>query len=63
MRSAFLAYVDRLMECQNEEELKQNMADTSAAIELSCFAYLDLPRQPTTPPALISNYPALWTTH
>jgi DNA-binding CsgD family transcriptional regulator len=51
------------MECQNERELQQNLADTTAALDLSCFAYLALPRQPTAVPRLISNYPELWTSH
>lgn len=63
MRRTFQAYVDRLMECQEEGELRQSMADTAAALDLSCFAYLALPNELTDTPVLISNYPTIWTTH
>ncbi|OKO75614.1 hypothetical protein AC628_20065 [Bradyrhizobium sp. NAS96.2] len=39
------------------------MADTAAAFELSCFAYLALPRTKNGKPRLISTYPSRWTTH
>ena len=39
------------------------MAETAAALDLSCFAYLSVPHRPRATPRLISNYPPVWTTH
>jgi hypothetical protein len=39
------------------------MATAAAAMDLSCFAYLALPRRPTKEPLIISTYPADWITH
>ncbi|WP_368508691.1 LuxR family transcriptional regulator [Bradyrhizobium lupini] len=37
------------------------MADVTAALSLSCFAYLALPSRPGGVPNLISTYPSSWT--
>lgn len=39
------------------------MAEIAAALDLSCFAYLSVPRDPSAEPRLISTYPSRWTTH
>ena len=39
------------------------MSVTAAALDLSCFAYLGLPRQPQGKPRLITTYPEEWTAH
>jgi DNA-binding CsgD family transcriptional regulator len=39
------------------------MAEAAAALDLSCFAYLSMPRKPRTDPTLITNYPLAWTEH
>ncbi|WP_369726298.1 autoinducer binding domain-containing protein [Bradyrhizobium sp. LLZ17] len=36
------------------------MADVTAALNLSCFAYLALPSRPGGTPNLISTYPSCW---
>ncbi|WP_354098356.1 autoinducer binding domain-containing protein [Bradyrhizobium sp. S3.2.12] len=37
------------------------MADVTAALRLSCFAYLALASRPGDAPNLISTYPSSWT--
>jgi LuxR family transcriptional activator of conjugal transfer of Ti plasmids len=32
-------------------------------LDLSCFAYLSVPRRAQTNPTLITNYPLVWTDH
>ncbi len=39
------------------------MAEAAEALDLSCFAYLALPRRPQERPGLISTYPTGWTSH
>ncbi|MET3225808.1 LuxR family transcriptional activator of conjugal transfer of Ti plasmids [Bradyrhizobium japonicum] len=63
MSHTFQRYVDGLMECHEEGQLRQSMADTAAALDLFCFAYLALPRPHAAAPVLISNYPTAWTSH
>ncbi len=43
------------------ESLRESMAGAATALQLRCFAYLALPRPPSTAPVLISNYPSTWT--
>ncbi|MFB6417792.1 helix-turn-helix transcriptional regulator [Bradyrhizobium tunisiense] len=63
MRRIFQAFVDRLVQSKNVEDLRDVMAETAAALDLSCFAYLSVPRVSSTTPVLISNYPSAWTSH
>jgi LuxR family transcriptional activator of conjugal transfer of Ti plasmids len=63
MRRIFQTLVDRLVEGKDSEDLGRSMAETTAALDLSCFAYLALPQSPNAAPLLISNYPAAWTSH
>jgi len=39
------------------------MAEAAAALDLQCFAYLSLSRQPGDKPQYITTYPPTWTTH
>jgi len=63
MHRVFQNYVDRLLSAQDLATLGDAMGDTAAALDLSCFAYLSVPRRHNIPPQLISNYPSAWTAH
>jgi LuxR family transcriptional activator of conjugal transfer of Ti plasmids len=63
MHRVFQNFVDELSDADNAESLRCVMAEASAALDLSCFAYLSIPQRPGNAPVLISNYPATWTTH
>lgn len=63
MRLVFQAFVDRLIESRNSEDLRKAMAETAASLDLCCFAYLSLYGTPSNPPTLISSYPSGWTSH
>ncbi len=54
-------FVDRLAESVDRHAAQQSMAYITAALNLSCFAYLALPNRPRTSPTLISTYPSSWT--
>ncbi|MES5489018.1 LuxR family transcriptional regulator [Bradyrhizobium sp. INPA03-11B] len=63
MRRVLQAFVDQLADSTDLDDLGKSMAATTAALNLSCFAYLSMPRTPNTAPVLISNYPSTWTSH
>lgn len=63
MRHVFQAFVDQLIESTDLDDLRLGMAETAAALDLCCFAYLVLPSRPGAPPLLISTYPSTWTSH
>jgi LuxR family transcriptional activator of conjugal transfer of Ti plasmids len=63
MYRVFQTFVDQLSIAEAYAELSEAMAVTAAALDLSCFAYLALPRKPGGKPHLISTYPEGWTTH
>ena len=63
MQRLFQTFVDGLAESRDTESLRQSMAEIAAALDLSCFAYLSVPRDPSAEPRLISTYPSRWTTH
>lgn len=63
MHRFFQDFIDRLSSTPVCEALRDAVAKTAAAFDLSCFAYLSIPFRTTTAPQLISNYPAAWTTH
>ncbi|WP_426443165.1 LuxR family transcriptional regulator [Bradyrhizobium genosp. P] len=63
MRHVFQSFVDQLLESTDVDDLKLGMAETAAALDLCCFAYLALPSRPGAQPFLISTYPASWTSH
>ena len=61
MHRIFQAFIDRLMDSVDAVALRDAMADASAAFDLSCFAYLAMPRGTAAEPQLISTYPSDWT--
>lgn len=63
MRVVLQAFVDRLIESRNSEDLRDGMADTAAALDLCCFAYLSVRDAPSADAILISSYPSTWTSH
>jgi LuxR family transcriptional activator of conjugal transfer of Ti plasmids len=63
MHQIFQRFTDRLSCASDTDSLRGAMAEAAAALDLSCFAYLVVPRQPKAVPRLISNYPSTWTKH
>lgn len=49
MRYVFQAFVDQLIESTDVDDLRLGMAETAAALDLCCFAYLVLPSGPGAP--------------
>nr|WP_025038508.1 autoinducer binding domain-containing protein [Bradyrhizobium sp. DOA9] len=56
-------FIERLIESRSQNALQESMAEVARKLDLSSFAYLSLPRQPSGSPRLISTYPACWTAH
>lgn len=63
MHRLFQAFIDGLADSVTAEDLHRVLGQTSAALSLSCFAYLSLPASRHQRPTLISNYPVIWTDH
>lgn len=63
MQRVFQRFLDRLNICRDVGEFQRAMAEAITSFDLSCFAYLRMPRDQHAPAALISNYPVLWTDH
>jgi LuxR family transcriptional regulator, activator of conjugal transfer of Ti plasmids len=63
MHRIFQNFIDQLSSAEDPETLRDAMAATASALDLSCFAYLSTPRQPGSAARLISNYPSVWTDH
>lgn len=63
MHRLFQRFVEQLAIAADKESLGGAMSDAAAALHLSFFAYLFLPRGQAKSPQLISNYPAEWTRH
>ncbi|WP_441231960.1 helix-turn-helix transcriptional regulator [Tardiphaga sp. 215_C5_N2_1] len=63
MHRIYQTFVDRLTESTSAAELKNGMAETARALDLSCFAYLRISRRKGDTPLLISTYPSTWTEH
>src|SRR5260370_14934742 len=63
MHRVFQNFIDRLSSAQTADGLHAALADASAALDLSCFAYLVVPRDQGPTARLISSYPAAWTKH
>ena len=61
MHRLFQAFIDGLAESVTAEDLHGVLDGASAALDLSCFAYLSLPAGPRQQPTLITNYPVTWT--
>lgn len=63
MHRIFQSFIDSLAESFDEQTLRLAMEAAASALDLSCFAYLALPRVSGGAARLISNYPIEWTTH
>jgi LuxR family transcriptional activator of conjugal transfer of Ti plasmids len=63
MHRVFQHFIDLLSVAEDPQDFSKAMADAAAALDLSCFAYLALPRGPHGRPSLISTYPSSWTSH
>jgi LuxR family transcriptional regulator, activator of conjugal transfer of Ti plasmids len=61
MHRVFQAFIDGLAAGRDAESLRKALAEASAALDLSCFAYLALPLRRSDVPELISTYPVAWT--
>jgi LuxR family transcriptional activator of conjugal transfer of Ti plasmids len=61
MHRIFQNYIDHLSESTDITALRESMAKVTQALELSCFAYLRLPKRKVGAPQLISTYPSEWT--
>ena len=63
MHQVFQRFIDMLSAARDFTDLRQAISTTADALDLSCFAYLALPRSEVTKPILISTYPPDWTSH
>lgn len=63
MHRIFQRFIDLLSSAAEIEGFSDAMAVTATALDLSCFAYLALPRQLGKQPLVISTYPASWVAH
>lgn len=63
MHRIYQKFIDSLSNAGDAEGFSNAMATAAAAMDLSCFAYLSLPRHRTKEPLVISTYPANWVTH
>jgi LuxR family transcriptional activator of conjugal transfer of Ti plasmids len=63
MHRIYQRFIDLLSSAEDVKGFSIAMAATAAAMDLSCFAYLALPRKQSREPLLISTYPADWVTH
>lgn len=61
MNRIFQRFAEQLTESTHQDAAQQSMAEVTAALKLSCFAYLSLPRRPGSATNLISTYPSSWT--
>ncbi|MGV7214828.1 LuxR family transcriptional regulator [Bradyrhizobium sp. UFLA05-112] len=63
MHRVFQEFTDLLALAEDSQDFCSAMSGPAAALDLSCFAYLALPRRPQERPCLISTYPSKWTSH
>src|SRR5882724_4408812 len=63
MHRVYQTFIDLLSSAEDAEGFSKAMANAAATMDLSCFAYLALPRRPSKEPLIISTYPAGWVTH
>jgi LuxR family transcriptional activator of conjugal transfer of Ti plasmids len=63
MHHIFRNFIDSLSSAPDANGFRDAMAGAAAALDLSCFAYLSIPRRPRSDPTLITNYPSAWTEH
>jgi LuxR family transcriptional regulator, activator of conjugal transfer of Ti plasmids len=63
MHRVFQRFIDLLSSAEDTADFSELLSVTSAALDLSSFAYLALPHGPQGEPRLISTYPTSWTSH
>lgn len=63
MDRIFQRFVELLSNAADVDAFAHTMAETAAALDLSCFAYLALPQKFDRKPLVVSTYPADWVTH
>lgn len=63
MHRIFQRFIDLLAAAEGPADFARAMADMANALDLSCFAYLALPRSQVAKTRLISTYPVKWTSH
>ncbi|QOZ32788.1 LuxR family transcriptional regulator [Bradyrhizobium sp. CCBAU 53421] len=63
MHRVFQTFIDMLAAAKEPADFSRTMVITAESLDLSCFAYLALPRTNYGKPRLISNYPNAWTSH
>ncbi|MGY8665339.1 LuxR family transcriptional regulator [Bradyrhizobium sp. UFLA05-109] len=59
----FQRYNDRLWSAEYADAFAEAMAITVSELDLSCFAYLAMPRRSDKRPLVISTYPNKWVAH
>ncbi|MEY9178884.1 LuxR family transcriptional activator of conjugal transfer of Ti plasmids [Bradyrhizobium sp. USDA 326] len=63
MHRVFQNFIDMLSAAEDHQDFSNAMAKTASDLDLSCFAYLALPKPGEEKPRLISTYPFAWTAH
>jgi LuxR family transcriptional activator of conjugal transfer of Ti plasmids len=63
MHHIFRNFIEGLSNALDAHGFRDVMAGAAVALDLSCFAYLSIPRHPRSKPTLITNYPLAWTEH
>ena len=63
MHRIFQTFVEGISSASDSAALRAVIVEAAAALDLSCFAYLSVPRRSGAKPQLISNYPSTWTKH
>ncbi len=63
MHRIYQTFIDSLADSTDASSLRDTMAGTIGALDLSCFAYLCMSAQRGAIPQLISTYPLAWTSH
>ncbi|MCP3441073.1 LuxR family transcriptional regulator [Bradyrhizobium sp. CCGUVB14] len=63
MHRIFQKYIDLLSSAEYADAFAEAMAVTASELDLSCFAYLAMPRRAGEKPLVISTYPNNWVAH
>jgi LuxR family transcriptional regulator, activator of conjugal transfer of Ti plasmids len=63
MRHISRNFIDSLSCAPDGNDLPDAITEASAALDLSCFAYLATAHHPDSSPTLITNHPTGWTEH
>lgn len=61
MHALFQGFVDMLFQADGEAALAGALLYVANAVNFANFAYLTIPRLPTSSPSVITNYPVAWT--